>query len=142
MRKLQTEKQAHFSLEMPLATMGNGSFSHLKCPDSRGEREFAEELEAHSEVVVYAKLPRSFKIPTPVGNYAPDRAIAFKEGAVRHVYFVAETKGAVEELDLRGVENAKISCARKLFNKINNSDVRYDSVDSYEKMLRIIGGLE
>lgn len=127
---------------MPLATMGNGSFSHLKCPDSRGEREFAEELEAHSEVVVYAKLPRSFKIPTPVGNYAPDWAIAFKEGAVRHVYFVAETKGAVEELDLRGVENAKISCAHKLFNKINNSDVRYDSVDSYKKILRIIGGLE
>lgn len=122
--------------------MGNGSFSHLKCPDSSGEREFAEELEAHSEVVVYAKLPRSFKIPTPVGNYALDRAIAFKEGAVRRVYFVAETKGAVEELDLRGVENAKISCAHKLFNKINNSDVRYDSVDSYKKMLRIIGGLE
>lgn len=142
MSKLQTEKRAHFSLEIPLATMGIGSFSHLKCPDSRGEREFAEELEAHSEVVVYAKLPRSFKIPTLVGNYALDRAIAFKEGAVRHVYFVAETKGAVEELDLRGVENAKISCARKLFNKINNSDVRYDSVDSYEKMLRIIGGLE
>ena len=111
-------------------------------PDSKGEREFAEELEAHSEVVVYAKLPRSFKIPTPVGNYAPDWAIAFREGSVRHVYFVAETKGAVEELDLRGVENAKISCARKLFNKINNSDVRYDSVDSYEKMLQIIGGLE
>lgn len=111
-------------------------------PDSKGEREFAEKLEARSEVVVYVKLPRSFKIPTPVGSYAPDWAIAFKEGAVRHVYFVAETKGAVEELDLRGVENTKISCARKLFNKISDGDVRYDSVGSYEKMLQIIGGLE
>jgi type III restriction enzyme len=111
-------------------------------PDSQGEREFAQELEAHEEVVVYAKLPRSFKIPTPVGNYAPDWTIAFKEGAVKHIYFVAETKGAVEELDLRGVENAKIACARKLFNKINTSEIRYDSVDSYQKMLTIINGLD
>lgn len=109
-------------------------------PNSRGEREFAEEPETRSKVVVYAKLPRSFKIPTPVGNYAPDLAIAFKEGAVKHIYLVVKTKGAVEGLDLRNVENAKISCTRKLFSKINNNDVRYDGVDSYEKMYRSSAG--
>ena len=47
-------------------------------PDSKGETEFAGSLDSATEVCVYAKLPRAFQIPTPVGNYAPDWAIAFK----------------------------------------------------------------
>ena len=82
--------------------------------DSDGERDFASDLETAPEVQVFAKLPRSFQIPTPVGNYAPDWAIAFEEGSVRHVFFVAETKGSMSTLDLRPIEKAKIRCARKV----------------------------
>lgn len=103
------------------------------------ERRFAEDLDAADEVVVYAKLPRSFQIPTPVGNYAPDWAIAFKQGSVKHVFFVAETKGSMSTLDLRPIEQAKIACAKKLFNEMGDADVHYDVVDSYEKLLGIVG---
>lgn len=102
------------------------------------ERRFAEDLDAADEVVVYAKLPRSFQIPTPVGGYAPDWAIAFKRDAVKHVFFVAETKGSMESMQLRGIEQAKIACARKLFNEMSDVDVRYDAVDSYESLLELV----
>lgn len=72
------------------------------------ERKFAEDLDATEEVCVYAKLPRTFQIPTPVGNYSPDWAIAFYEGKVKHIFFVAETKGTMESLELRPIEQAKI----------------------------------
>ena len=103
------------------------------------ERRFAEDLDAADEVVVYAKLPRSFQIPTPVGNYAPDWAIAFRQGSVKHVFFVAETKGSMSTLDLRPIEQAKIACAKKLFNEMNDADVRYDVVDGYDSLLKIVG---
>lgn len=91
-------------------------------------------------MVVYAKLPRSFKIPTPVGDYAPDWAIAFEKESVRHVFFVAETKGSMSSLELRGIETAKIACARKLFNEASDSDVRYGMVDSYENLIKVVNG--
>lgn len=87
------------------------------------ERKFAEDLDAAEEVCVYAKLPRTFQIPTPVGNYSPDWAIAFYEGKVKHIFFVAETKGTMESLELRPIEQAKISCAKKLFNEMSTSRV-------------------
>ena len=102
------------------------------------ERRFAEALDTADEVCVYAKLPKGFHIPTPVGNYSPDWAIAFNEGAVKHIYFVAETKGTMESLNLRPVEQAKIACAKKLFNKISTSKVRYHDVDSYQSLLTIM----
>lgn len=104
------------------------------------ERRFAEDLDAAEEVCVYAKLPRGFQIPTPVGGYAPDWAIAFKAGSVKHVFFVAETKGSMSSLQLRGVEQAKIECARKLFNEMSGRDVRYDAVDSYESLFELVRG--
>ena len=99
------------------------------------ERRFAEDLDNADEVCVYAKLPKSFYIPTPVGNYSPDWAIAFREGSVKHIYFVAETKGNLDSLQLRGVEAAKIECAKKLFNKMSTSRVRYEYVASYTDLL-------
>ncbi|MBR2684148.1 MAG: DEAD/DEAH box helicase family protein [Atopobiaceae bacterium] len=112
-------------------------------PDSDGEAGFAHDLDAAEEVEVYAKLPRTFAIPTPVGNYAPDWAIAFKQGTVQHVYFVAETKGTLDTLELRGVEEAKIACAKKLFNEANTSDVRYHEVTNYGDLLALVnGGME
>lgn len=106
--------------------------------DAKNERRFVEELDASSEVVVYAKMPKSFFIPTPVGNYNPDWAIAFQAGKVKHVYFVAETKGSMSSLDLRAIELSKINCARKFFAKITSEQVKYDVVDSYGKLMDLV----
>lgn len=113
-------------------------------PDSgsKPERDFAEALESSAEVVVYAKLPRGFLIPTPVGDYNPDWAISFKEGAVKHIYFVAETKGSMSSMDLREIEKTKIKCARKFFDEMNRrfapENVKYDVVDSFGKLMEIV----
>lgn len=106
------------------------------------ERKFAEELDGAEEVCAYAKLPKGFAIPTPVGNYSPDWAIAFYEGTVRHIYFIAETKGTMESPELRPIEKAKISCARKLFNEISTENVVYHDVDSYQSLLNIMNSIE
>lgn len=105
------------------------------------ERKFAEDMDLDDKVVVYAKLPKGFQIPTPVGNYAPDWAIAFQKGTVKHIYFIAETKGSMESLDLRPIEQAKIKCAKKLFNEISTDDVVYDQVDSYENLLSLMDAI-
>ena len=106
--------------------------------DKSIERKFAEDLDAADEVCVYAKLPRAFQIPTPVGNYSPDWAIAFYEGTVKHIFFVAETKGSMDSLELRPIEQAKIACAKKLFREISTNKVVYHEVDSYQNLLDIM----
>ncbi|MCM1290299.1 MAG: hypothetical protein NC188_06570, partial [Corallococcus sp.] len=107
--------------------------------DSKTEKDFAIDLERdEGKVCVYAKLPHSFKIPTPVGDYSPDWAIAFYEGAVKYIYFIAETKGSMESLQLKKVESAKISCAKKLFASINNGTVRYDVTTTYNDLMNIM----
>ena len=107
--------------------------------DSKGERDFAEDLDKADEVCVYAKLPRTFQIPTPVGNYAPDWAIAFNDNmGIKHIFFIAETKGSMDSMQLKGVEKAKIDCAKKLFNEISTSNVRYHEVSSYDKLLEVM----
>jgi len=106
--------------------------------DSKNERAFVKELDSSTEVIVYAKLPRGFFIPTPVGNYNPDWAIAFHEGAVKHIYFIAETKGSMSSMDLREIEKSKIACARKFFTKITSDQVKYDVVDSYGKLMELV----
>ena len=106
--------------------------------DDNNEKKFARSLDQATEVCVYAKLPRGFQIPTPVGNYSPDWAIAFNEGTVKHVFFIAETKGDMSSMELRPIEKAKIDCARALFNNLSGADVRYDCVDSYEKLLSVM----
>ncbi|WDK30855.1 type III restriction-modification system endonuclease [Xanthomonas campestris] len=110
--------------------------------DSKVERDFVKELDTATEVVVYAKLPRGFLIPTPVGDYNPDWAIAFKEGSVKHIYFVAETKGSMSSMDLREIEKTKIKCARKFFDEMNRryspENVKYDVVDSFGRLMEIV----
>ena len=105
---------------------------------SKNEITFVKELDTSNEVVVYAKLPRGFSIPTPVGDYNPDWAIAFQEGTVKHVYFVAETKGSMSSMQLRKIEECKIDCARKFFYKITSDQVKYDVVDSYGKLMELV----
>ncbi|MHB1880767.1 MAG: type III restriction-modification system endonuclease [Acidithiobacillus sp.] len=110
--------------------------------DSNIERKFVEELDSSKEVVVYAKLPRGFLIPTPVGDYNPDWAITFKEGSVKHIYFVAETKGSMSSMELREIEKTKIKCARKFFEEMNRrfapENVKYDVVDSFGKLMEVV----
>ena len=106
--------------------------------DSNIEREFVKELDTSAEVVVYAKLPKGFFIPTPVGNYNPDWAIAFHEGAVKHIYFIAEAKGTMSTMELRKIEECKIECARKFFTKITSDQVKYDVVDSCGKLMELV----
>ena len=120
------------------AIPANKSIMEYVFPDSDGEKDFAQALEKATEVCVYAKLPRSFQIPTPVGNYAPDWAIAFEKDKVKHVFFVAETKGSMDTMMLRPVEKAKIECAKKLFNEASNSNVRYAHVASYQDLLNAV----
>lgn len=103
--------------------------------DSTNERNFAADLDTDINVAVYVKLPDSFYIATPVGHYNPDWAIAFYEGTVKHIYFVAETKGAMSTMQLRTIEESKIHCAREHFKAISNGNVVYDVVDSYQALL-------
>ncbi|MDE5877712.1 MAG: restriction endonuclease subunit R [Muribaculaceae bacterium] len=110
--------------------------------DSDREKKFAQRLEGATEVLIFAKLPRKLKIPTPVGYYAPDWAIVFEEGTVRHVFFVAETKGSLDKMELRGVELAKTECAKRLFNSISTNTTRYGVVDKFENLHDIINGVE
>lgn len=102
--------------------------------DSTNERNFAADLDTDTDVAVYVKLPDSFYIATPVGHYNPDWAIAFYEGTVKHIYFVAETKGAMSSMQLRLIEESKIHCARERFKAISNGNVVYDVVDSYQAL--------
>jgi type III restriction enzyme len=106
--------------------------------DSKNERDFVGLLDTGTEVEVYAKLPRSFTIPTPVGNYAPDWAIAFKKGMVKHIYFIAETKGSMSSLELRQIEKTKIDCARVFFHKITSDNVKYEMVDGFETLMKLV----
>jgi len=103
--------------------------------DSSNERDFATELDTNTDVAVYVKLPDGFYISTPVGKYNPDWAIAFYEGTVKHIYFVAETKGSMSSMQLRLIEQSKIHCAREHFKAISNGNVVYDVVDSYQALL-------
>ena len=103
--------------------------------DSKGERDFAHDLDEAKEVVVYAKLPRSFQIPTPVGNYAPDWAIAMQKGSVKHIFFIAETKGSLQSMQLNAIENAKIDCCTQLFNEISTDNVKYHKVTCYQDII-------
>ena len=103
--------------------------------DSTNERDFASDLDTNTNIAVYVKLPDSFYIATPVGKYNPDWAIAFYEGAVKHIYFVAETKGSLRSMQLRLIEESKIHCAREHFKAISNGNVVYDVVDSYQTLL-------
>jgi len=110
--------------------------------DSDVEKRFADDLDTAGEVVVYAKLPRGFLIPTPVGDYNPDWAITFKNGSVKHIFFIAETKGTMSSMKLREIEKTKIECARKFFTEIASSvthnKVKYDVVDGYDKLMDLV----
>ena len=106
--------------------------------DSTNEHDFATELDTNKSVAVYVKLPNGFYISTPVGKYNPDWAIAFYEGEVKHIYFIAETKGSMSSMQLRDIEKGKIHCAKEHFKAISSDSVVYDVIDSYQSLLNIV----
>ena len=106
--------------------------------DSSNERDFATDLDTNTDVAVYVKLPNGFYISTPVGHYNPDWAVAFYEGSVKHIYFVAETKGSMNSMQLRLIEESKIHCAKEHFKAISNGNVVYDVVDSYTSLMELV----
>ena len=118
------------------------SLYDLVVVDSLGiEKDFVNELETRNEVIVYTKLPGGFYINTPAGYYNPDWAIVFKEDTgIKHVYFIAETKGYKDDevLDYRNTEKVKIECAKRHFETISNSTVKYDVVRNYEDLWNVI----
>ena len=112
-------------------------YSHI-IYDSENEKRFAGELDVNAKVAVYVKLPGGFFISTPVGKYNPDWAIAFNEGSVKHIYFIAETKGNSDATELRGVERAKIACAKAHFAAISSESVTYSVVDSFAELMNVV----
>ena len=106
--------------------------------DSKTESTFAKQLEDATEVSIYAKLPKSFYITTPVANYSPDWAIVFDKDKVRHIYFVAETKGSDSDLELREIEKLKIHCATEHFKEISGQEVKFAKINTYDKLLEIV----
>ena len=120
------------------AIESNKSLYDLVVMDSKNEVQFAEQLEMKEDIVVYSKLPRGFYINTPMGHYNPDWAIVFKEGELKHIYFVAETKAALLSGENRGVEEAKIECAKRHFASISGNSVKYDLITSYDHLLSVI----
>lgn len=115
---------------------GKKSVQRYMFLDGKVEEDFAKEMDIpDNEVYIYAKLPRGFQIPTPMGNYAPDWAIVFHQDKVKHIFFVAETKGTLDSEELRGIENGKISCAKKLFSSIRTREIHYEHVSTYQDLM-------
>ncbi|MBP3366054.1 MAG: DEAD/DEAH box helicase family protein [Treponema sp.] len=134
MQEIFAEAKIKGKLDVNVIKTKKHLYDHLVF-DSLKEKDFAVDLDTSEEVAVYVKLPKSFFIPTPMGHYNPDWAIAFYEGKVKHIYFVAETKGSLSALQLRGIEDAKIQCARKHFEALNSDKIKYDVVTSYKDLM-------
>lgn len=98
--------------------------------DSSVEEEFAKNCDVDDNVKFYFKLPRGFKIPTPIGNYNPDWAVIFDNDS--RIYFVAETKSSTDPNKRRIAENLKIACGEKHFAIFEKDGVKYKVVDSIE----------
>jgi type III restriction enzyme len=94
-------------------------FNYITC-DSQTEKPFAEACNADENVLFYFKMPKGFKIPTPLGFYIPDWAVIVKEEDKPKIYFVVETKSTLSKQGLRGTENLKIECAEKHFGLFQN----------------------
>ena len=129
-----TEPTIKGKLDVNAKKVKKGLYDHVVY-DSTNERDFVTDLDTNQNVAVYVKLPDGFYISTPVGHYNPDWAIAFYEGTVKHIYFIAETKGSMSSMQLRMVEDAKIHCAREHFKAISGDNVVYDVVDSYTSLM-------
>lgn len=105
---------------------GVNLFDHV-IYDSLVEKDFASMLENSSEQVkLFTKLPRRFKIRTPVGEYSPDWAIVFEENGFERVYLIRETKGTTNLDDLKWDEAMRIRFAERHFSISPCGTIDYD----------------
>ena len=111
-------------------------FEHVIYDSQTIERPFAEQLEKHEWVKVYAKLPRWFKVPTPLGSYNPDWAVVIQTEEGERLYFVVETKPSHFDPDLRSSETAKIQCGKAHFDALEGEDspTRYEVATSLSEL--------
>ena len=105
--------------------------------DSDNEAAFAESLERFTAVKVYAKLPRWFQVPTPLGPYNPDWAVLIEHDEGERLYLVVETKGSAFLDDLRNAERAKVECGKAHFKalQVGESPARYRVVHTADELL-------
>lgn len=106
--------------------------------DSNTERDFADALEKNEAVVLYAKLPNWFKVPTPLGSYNPDWALLLEQDGTQRLYFVVETKSSLFTDDLRDRESAKIECGKAHFRALEAREdpARYVVATSFQDVLK------
>ncbi|MGZ6525409.1 MAG: restriction endonuclease, partial [Tumebacillaceae bacterium] len=86
--------------------------------DSLTEAQFARDLDAREDVKFFLKFPRWFKVKTPLGNYNPDWAIVIETEDGLRLHLVCETKGSIEQFDLRQGEQLKMKCAASHFTSL------------------------
>jgi type III restriction enzyme len=122
------------SLEKNVLEVKKHVYDYVKT-DSDVERKFAKDMENENDIMIYAKLPHKFKIPTPVGSYNPDWAIVFNTKKIKYIYFIAETKGSMATLQLKGSEDLKIQYARKHFKLLEKDNIKYDVIDNYDSLV-------
>lgn len=132
--------------DVMITSKGISDYLFSNMLDSNIERNFANELEHNENVCVYAKLPLSYSFPTPYGDYTPDWAVCYRDPNKKEeqVYFVIETKGNTDVENLRLKENAKIKCARKLFEsmkKDTNSKITYHETKNFEQFIQNLNSL-
>ena len=140
LQKMENEGEEFYFDERTTFTVQNGqkTIAENYIPlDSETEQKFAADCENYENVSLYFKLPRWFKIPTPLGNYNPDWAVVKRNG--EKAYFVAETKNTgkgiqngVDESRLREDERLKIQCARACFEKVQ--EVEYRVAEKLEEL--------
>lgn len=108
--------------------------------DSATERDFADALEKDEDVVLYAKLPGWFKVPTPLGSYNPDWAVLINKDGARRLYFVVETKSSLFTDDLRNKESAKIECGKAHFKAlaVGENPARYLVARSLSDLQKLV----
>lgn len=99
--------------------------------DSNVEKQFAEDCESNENIEFYMKLPKWFKIETPVGEYNPDWALIYKDE--KKLYFIAETKGNTDEDQLRVSESMKIKYGEKHFETFE--DIEFKKVESIKDLI-------
>lgn len=109
-----------------LAFTPNHGVSDRQVVDSDVEKTFAETADADNQTVCILKLPKAFRVNTPIGFYEPDFGIVLTrrgigEGDEEQFYFVVETKGTGKLGDMKALkesETYKMNCALKHFEAL------------------------
>lgn len=121
---LENNSEVFAFLDKTAVAVEHSLYDHIIYDNSQVERDFALELDNDTEVKLFFKIPDKFKIPTPIGNYNPDWAVYVETDNEKKLYFVIETKGSTNFIDLRDKESIKIKCGKKHFEALG-ADVKF-----------------